>query len=327
MTTAGANPTGQKQDDIRTIFFGQDSINTNFNGQNNPFGNIITSYFPGVQQFARARLSLTNLALYNSWYNFTAARGNNTFQYVFPEGSSNVYTTHTVTLLDGAYETIEEVNDYLQAAMVKNGDYLIYWDKEEGTSTNTFYIELATSTIQYTYVLTLTPLPAVINANFPTDASASGYYAGTNVLTGSNALLLPQFIVPNTGAQAGTATPGQYSFSKSTGFTPGTFGSQGTSPLSTFSSNFAPQIQYSSVINIACNLVNMGDVNRNPNVFFQFVPDAAFGELVVVIPPYPVFVPVADSFYSYIQISLLDENLNPLQLNDPQIYGAVIVQG
>lgn len=327
MTTAGANPTGQKQDDIRTIFFGQDTVNPNFNGTNNPYGNVITTYFPGVQQFARARLSLTNLNLYNSWYNISTARGNNTFSYVFSEGNPGVYTTHTVTLADGAYETIDEINDYLQIAMFNNGDYLIYYDKETGTSTTTYYIELAVSTIQYAYILYLTPLPATINAGLPTDASASGYYAGGGVLTTANANQLPQFIVPNTGAAAGSSTPGQFSFSKTTGFTPATFGAQGANPAVQFTSNFPPQIQYSSVINVACNLVNMGDVNRNPNVFFQFVPNAAFGELVVVVPPYPVFVPVGDSFYSYIQISLFDENLNPLQNVDPQVYGAVIVQG
>lgn len=327
MTTAGANPTGQKQDDIRTLFFGQDSINSNFNGANNPYGNIITSYFPGVQQFARARLSLTNLNLYNSWYNFTAARGNSTFSYSFPEGSS--YAVHSITIPDGQYETIEEVNDHMQGQMIKNGDYLIYYDKEEGTQTFTYYINLETSTFAYAYQLTITPLPATILTGAITDASATGYYvpAGSNITT-ADENFAPLFIVPATSAPAGSSTPAQYSFSKSTGFSPGSYGSTNASPgVQVSLSNFAPQIQYTSIIYVACNLVNMGDTNRNPNVFFQFVPNAAFGELVVVVPPYPVFVPVADSFYSYIQISLFDENLNPLLMNDPQCYGAVIVQG
>lgn len=328
MTTAGANPTGQKQDDIRTVFFGQDAVNATWNGQNNPSGNIVTKYFPGVQQFSRARLSLTNLAVYNSWYNISAARGNNTFSYVFPEGNPNVYTSHTVVLEDGAYETVEEINDHLQAAMVTHGDYLIYYDMETGIQTPTFYIELSTSTTQYKYVLDLTPLPATILTGTITDASASGYYVPAgSPLTTANESFVPQFVVPATGFPAGVSHPGLYSFSATTGFNPGTYGTQGTGALEEFRSNFAPQIQYTSVVNIACNLVNMGDVNSNPNVFFQFVPNAAFGELIVVVPPYPVFVPVGDSFYPYIQISLLDENLLPMQLNDPSIYGAVIIQG
>src|SRR5580692_2488219 len=99
MTSAGANPTGQKQDLLRPLFFGQDAINTNWNGQNNPYGNIVTSYFPGVQQFSKARLSLSVISLFNSWYNVTAARGNNSFQYQFSNGG--VYSTFNVTLPDG----------------------------------------------------------------------------------------------------------------------------------------------------------------------------------------------------------------------------------
>lgn len=328
MTTAGANPTGQKQDDIRTVFFGQDAPNAQWNGQNNPSGNIVTKYFPGVQQFARARLSLTNLALYNSWYNITAARGNNTFQYVFPEQNPNLYVAHTVVLEDGAYETIEEVNDHLEAAMLANGDYLIYYDKEDGIEIPTFFIQLSTSATQYKYVLDLTPLPASISAGPITDTSDTGYYIPTgSPITTANEGMLPQFIVPATSFPAGVSHPGQTSFSSTTGFTPATYGTQGANPAVEFRSNFAPQIQYTSVVNIACNLVNMGDVNANPNVFFQFVPSAEFGELIVVVPPYPVFVPVGDGFYPYIQITLLDENLVPMLLNDPTIYGAVIIQG
>lgn len=326
MTTAGANPTGQKQDDIRTLFFGQDSINANFNGQNNPYGNIITTYFPGVQQFARARLSLTNLNLYNSWYNITAARGNNVFQYQI---ATTGFVTRTVTIPDGSWETAEEINDYIHSVMVTNGDYLIYWDHENGIATNYYLITLSTSAYQYAYTFQLTPIPGTITAGPPTDASPSGYYTapGTGI-TGSDTGYTPLLIIPATSAPAGSVTSGQTSFSKVVGIAPGTYGSQTRNIGSfTINSTVAPQIQYTSIIYVACNLVNMGDTNRNPNVFFQFVPNAAFGELVVVVPPYPVFVPVADSFYSYIQISLFDENLNPLQNVDPQVYGAVIVQG
>lgn len=326
MTTAGANPTGQKQDDIRTVFFGQDIVNTNWNGQNNPLGNTVTSQFPGVQQFARARLSLAVINLFNSWYNITAARGNNTFSYVFP--NAGVYTNYNVVIDDGSFETIEEINEWLEAAMFSSKNYLIYYDKETGESTPTYFINLSTSTYKYAYELTLTPLPAAISIGNPTDASASGYYSPTGgPITAADEGLLPQFIILATFNPAGSNTSGRYSFSKTTGFNPGTYGAQGAHPTLQQFSQFPPQIGYSSVINVACNLVNMGDVNRNPQVFFQFVPNAPFGELISVVPPYPVFVPVGDGFYSYVQISLFDENFNPLQNIDPQIYGMVIVQG
>lgn len=335
MTTAGANPTGQKQDDIRTLFFGQDSVNINFNGQNNPTGNIITSYFPGVQQFARARLSLTNLNLYNSWYNISAARHNNTFQYIYPEASA--FVTHTVVLPDGSFETVDEINDHFQLALLANGDYLVHYDNETGESTIDTFMSLTASTYAYAYNITLSQLPATITANSPNDTSPTGWYAPAagyvtpvaSAVNASDENFTPQFIIPATSAGAGTTNPnGSTSFSKVMGIVPGTYGSNTiNSGQLIVTSTFAPQIQYTSVVYVACNLVNMGDTNRNPNVFFQFVPNAPFGELVIVVPPYPVFVPVADSFYSYIQITLFDENLNPLQMNDPQVYGAVIVQG
>lgn len=334
MTTAGANPTGQKQDDIRSIFFGQDAVNTLWNGQNNPLGNIVTKYFPGAQQFSRARLSLGKLALFNSWFNITAMRGNNTFSYLFPENGTAV--THAIVVPDGSFETWEEIGEYLDTQMLALGDYLVYWDLATSTATIEYFINFNTSTYLYAYNATMTQLPAQITVGNPGSGSASGWYApvvgweglpdgtpGSNV-TAADQGLVPSLVIPATNAAAGSNTPGQYSFSKLSGISPGQY-QNGANFVVT--SQFAPQIQYTSVINVACNLVNQGDVNANPNVFYQFVPNAPFGELIAEIPPYPVFVPVGDAVYQYIQISLLDDNFNPLQLRDPTVYGFVIVQG
>lgn len=322
MTTAGANPTGQKQDDIRTLFFGQQSINTQWGG-----ANIITNYFPGTQQFSKARLSLARISLFNSWYNITAARGNNGFIYQHPENGT--YATHVVSIPDGSYETMEEINEYFQKVLYANGDYLIYYDEETGTSTITYFYQFSTSPSLYAYVLTITTLPATINTGLPTDASHSGYYQGEGNVTPANEGNQVFLTIETTSAPAGSSNPQQYSFSKTTGFSPATYASPSGVALgvSTYTSNFAPQIQYTSVINVACNLVNQLDVNPNPNVFYQFVPNAPFGELISETPPYPIFVPVGDAYYRYIQITLLDDNLNPLQMIDPVCYGYVIVQG
>lgn len=338
MTTAGANPTGQKQDDIRTIFFGQSAIDTRWTGQNNPYGNVIVEYFPGAQQFSRARLSLGKLSLFNSWYNITAARGNNTFSYVFPENGA--FVTHSVVIPNGSFETWEEIGEYLQTQMLANGDYLIYWDEATQTSTVVYFIAFDTSSYLYAFNGVLTQLPAQITVGNPGSGSGDGYYAPLagweglpdgvpgSKMTSADQTLTPQLVIPATSFPAGSDTTGSYSFSKLSGITPGTYGSQSAAaPDLTVTSQFPPQIQYTSVINVACNLVNQGDVNRNPNVFYQFVPNAPFGELIAEIPPYPLFVPVGDAVYQYIQISLLDDALNPLQLIDPVVYGFVIVQG
>lgn len=58
---------------------------------------------------------LKNITLYNSWYNISAALGNNTLRY------HNSIAWKVITLDDGAY-TVDSFNSFVQAQMLANGD-------------------------------------------------------------------------------------------------------------------------------------------------------------------------------------------------------------
>lgn len=64
-------------------------------------------------------LALIKMNCWYSWYNISAAKGNNTLRY-----HNGVGWSGTITIPDGQY-TLPQMNDYLHSEMYSNGDYTI----------------------------------------------------------------------------------------------------------------------------------------------------------------------------------------------------------
>lgn len=316
MSTIGTRVDNETKNDVRVIDFQQSTRNPNQITQNNPYPNTITVNFPYPQSFSRCEAAITNLYIYYSWYNITAAFGNNTFQYSVPTDTST-YVTYTVTIPDGFY-TIDELSDFFVQVQIFNGSY-VYLTADPTETPITFYSWVANN-VYYRTTLISNPFFAV--GGLYTYASN---YAGTGV--GPTNSRDPTLTILPSGAAAGTNSAGMYSFSKTLGVSPGTYPATGTTTAYTFNGQYPPVIESTNNVNIAANFINNGSLSANPTIIGKFSPQVAFGEQIVYTPFFPVYLPVSDSFYQSVTLQLQDDNFVPLNIQDPNISGRIIVRG
>lgn len=308
----GTRTTGKAKDSLRNIFFNQTVPNPLTTNGGNPYGNTVRITYPYPQTFNDSEVALVSLYMWFSWYNIQSSFGNNTFQYSFPTTGGNM--TFNVTIQDGYY-SFDTLNQFLEQAMIANGTYLL-----DASGNPVYYLSFAPNSASYRVTVFANPVPA----SLPTDYSLPSNFPGGG-LPGSPKD--PSLIIMATQAPAGSNSPGQYSFSKTMGWLPGTYPALNTSASYIGNGTYPPVIESTNNINVACSLVNQGGLNQYTNVFYTFAPTVSFGSQIVIEPPIPLFVPVTDGQYSAITITFYDENLVPLNIQDPHISGTIIVRG
>jgi hypothetical protein len=313
-----AQTTGRNRDVIRTIPFNQTVVNPLTSSFQNPYGNVIRVQFPYPQSFTQSELALQNFFIFNSWYNISAELGNNVFAYTFPTASGQ--ETFSVTIPDGFYN-LEDLNDYLQTiVMVNNGTYLI----STVTGNNVYYIQILVNDTYYRATVFLDAVPDPAEA-LAMDLTAPANYPGGGLPATATT---PQLVILPTPYPAGSDTPGQYSFSKYLGYTPGSYPPAPLGATVSYNGQFAPQVESTNNVNLSCNMVNNSGLSTNTQFFYSFsAANVPFGNQIIVNPHFPVFIPVADGFYNYIEIYVLDDNQQALLVQDPHISGTVMIRG
>ena len=76
-----------------------------------------------------------------------------------------------------------------------------------------------------------------------------------------------------------------------------------------------PYLETTEVVLIHCNVVNDSYL-QNSRVFYAFVPDKSFGQLLDILPENFIFLKTSDSEFSYIEVWFIDQNSNPLEIED-----------
>lgn len=90
---------------------------------------------------------------------------------------------------------------------------------------------------------------------------------------------------------------------------------------------FAPQIQEFSSVIVNFNLVNVPSVNLSSQAIAIFSPVVAYGFQVQVQPTFPIWIPIALSApTSTLFVELVDDNNNPLAVQDPNFSVELIVR-
>ena len=110
-----------------------------------------------------SQICLSSLTVPYSWYNVTAAYGNNQFRINFPVGGGWIATTFT--LQDGFY-SVKDINNFLKTASINAGLYLI-----DASGNFIYFFEVYTNTTFYSNQLLIHPVPTAA------EASALGYTA------------------------------------------------------------------------------------------------------------------------------------------------------
>ena len=76
-----------------------------------------------------------------------------------------------------------------------------------------------------------------------------------------------------------------------------------------------PYLEITEAVLIHCNVVN-NSYQQNSRVLYTFVPNKSFSQVLYISPENLIFLKTFDSEFFYFEVSLTDQNLNPLEIGD-----------
>jgi hypothetical protein len=257
--------------------------------ENNQNNNVFRYRFPGTASFKDTKIALSQCSTFYSWRNITARFENNTFQYIWTDGSGS--STHTVLFPDGFY-SVSNLNTFLQSVMISNGHYLV-----NDNGDNVYYLELIENPTFYSVQLNVFPFPTALPA----------LWTNPNSLTFPASPSTPQFVIPNNN------------FAVLIGYIPDTYPSTIQTTTQSFLSNTTPQLNTISNIILSCNLVNNRYANPTSILFSFNAAGVQYGGLIDSSPNEVIFYDVQEGSYQFVEITFLDQTLNAVQLLDPDV--------
>ena len=272
--------------------------------------------FPNSIKLTDKYIAVSSINMFYSWFNITAALGNNIFYFQWDSAGA----VRTITIPDGLYE-ISQLNHYLQFWFIENGYYYI-----DSNGTNVYMAEFILNVSRYAvqlntfYNYSAGSLP--INLSLP--ASFPGYPAqqqnpvitfpsNFNAIVGytagfsSNPNILNAYVPPS------PSTKSQNYVAKST--------------IGTLSylSNLAPQVQPNS--NVLFSISNINSPYSQPSsVIYSISPAVAVGEQINDVPPNYCWVKLVDGTYSQLTLTLLGNNLQPLTIQDSNMTILLVIR-
>jgi hypothetical protein len=252
---------------------------TNIIGNDN---NTFVYRFPSSVAFPNHELALASVDMYYAWYNVSALLGNNTFSYVWTDG-----TVNTVVLEDGLYE-ISTINERLQFAFIANGHYLV-----DSGGNNIYYINISANTTRYATQIDIFQFPNALPTGYTNPASV--VFPPANQIT----MTMPTKFNELLGFAAGFTT---------------------TAPTGTnlsFLSSVAPNIQPNNVLYVSVS--NIDNKYGSPSgLVHRIVPNTTFGSLITENPEFS-FQPLHSGTYNQLQIQILGTDKSPIKIIDPNI--------
>ena len=219
-----------------------------------------TIYFPGIPGRKTFDKAIEKAAMSYSYFNISAAIGNNILGYKTAAGNATVQ----VVLPDGNYN-VTDMNSYFQAQMNANGDY--------NAANGTYYITISANvnalktqvTISNGYVLDLSVsnIWQLLGYNGPTTISVSGLSPNLINISNVNALLIHCSIVEGSFYN-GNASDILYMFVPNT--SPGNY--MTVQPNVPIYMGIQPDLIYQIRMYVTDNLGNPLDFNNQPITYF-----------------------------------------------------------
>lgn len=228
-------------------------------------------------------------SIYNSTFNITSARGNNTITLIW---NSATPVTYTFVIPDGYYSA-SDINNFLQQQMILNNLYCTI----NGGTQNVYFAEIQVNSVRYSISLNLYYLPTSANATtlgYSKPTGASWNFPASNQT--------PQITI---GSEFGNLI----------GLNSGTYPSAVSSSNVQFISTKSPVISPVDSYIMTCNLINNPFSIPN-NVFFTLPISASLGSLINFNSSEIVYNDISPNTYSQIVIQLYDQLFNKLNLND-----------
>jgi hypothetical protein len=254
---------------------------------------LVYNFPSGGYTFKNDVITLQSLYQYFSIFNITSSYANNTFTYLWFDG-----TTNTITFPDGYYE-VSDINSYIQSVMIASTHYMT-----NSAGQYVYFLEFVVNVSRYAVQINLYPLSTAIQTlnsySLPSGATWS---------------------VPATASQAevNITTTG---FGEVLGYAVGTYGDStyvaGTTPIS-FLSSVAPQITpYSSIV-VSCSLVNNRAIVPS-NILASYTPlGTSIGSLFKYEPNMSQYADIDDGQYTQLTIEFRDQLSRQIIIQDPNM--------
>lgn len=269
--------------------------------------NKLVYKFPNSVLFKDKYIAVSSIAMYYSWFNITAALGNNIFTFTWTAGA--VTTTYTVTIPDGLWD-IAAINNFIQFRCIELNIYYTingsnYYPFEILTNINRYAAQLNTYLIP-----TTSPAGATLPAGFP----------GFPTTTQNSVVTFPAKFNAILGYTSGFASAANVAnattFGNPTAAT--NYGAKNSIGTISYLSNTAPDVQPNASI-----LFNMSNIN-NPytqpsGIIYSLNSNVAVGELISEKPPNFIWNKLIDGTYNELRLSFLSPALQQLTINDPNM--------
>ena len=255
------------------------------------------------------KVALANLQMYYSTFNITAANRNNSFSYIWVDG-----TTNAVNIPDGFYD-IPALNNYLHFVMVQNKHYLV-------TSTGDFvyFNTLGINPVRYSCEINCFGMSVAVAA-----ANVWTLPVGATWVIPNN-FIIPEIVIPannNFGLIVGFNS-GSYPNAVIAGVPPAQTQTPAYTSDQQFLSNFTPQVSVVSSFILTCSLINNNYAVPN-NLIYSFAPQGNIGEQFTIAPNQYVFIDVLPAQYSRFQVSFIDQNFRPVAIQDPNMIIQIVI--
>jgi hypothetical protein len=240
------------------------------------------------------QVGVASVAVYNSTFNITAARGNNTITVTWV--TDTTYTSPVTWTIPDGYYSVSDINYFIQYNCVANGWYLT----ANNGANNIYFIEAVQNAPRYGVQLNLYAIPT------SAQATTLGYTKPST----------------STWSFPATATTPQISFNTAfgslLGFNGATYPASAQSTTYSALSTLTPIISPVNSYIMCCNLVNSRYSIPN-NVLFSIPVTTGLGGLISLTPSQIVFNDIASNIYNQITITFFDQLFNKLLMNDTEI--------
>lgn len=245
-----------------------------------PLGRQVDFSKPG------SHVALYNLAMYNSTYNISAKFANNQYSIQWIDGS-----IENITIPDGYY-SYEDISTHIQYVLLQNNWYWIV------NNVAVYPITCSSNATLYASQINVVPVPAVSSGAIKPSGATWNF---------PNSPLTPSITLsPKLGKIFG-------------------FANQLTFPPTQQTSNYSQTSDVCPIIFpvysyiLTCNLLNTRLSTAINNVLTQVPLNNKFGGLITLNTVLPMPIPIQPGKYSEIVVKILDQDLNPISLIDPEI--------
>lgn len=254
------------------------------------------------------KVALASIQMYYSTFNITAAYGNNVFNYVWVDG-----TTNQVLFPDGFYDAVG-INNYLHFVMLQNNHYLV-----DATGDYVWFITFSANPSRYAIEVDCFGMSGAV-------ATANGWVlpSGATWVIPNNFIVPELQVLPNKFREVIGFQAGLYPNAVIAGVPPAQTQTPAYTSTQVFLSSFTPQITPFSSFLVNCSLVNNNYAVPN-SLIFSFSPQGTFGEQFVVAPNEYVFIDVLPAQYNKFKIYFTDQNNFPISFQDPNMIIQILI--